>query len=173
MARPELPGAAVPHSVACSSISVGGSHPLFQPSAKNALLFFVWLWYIGLGIVKAALKSSIFLFFLEQLCYFNLSPQGDGNSRTFCRNLRKPSISTYPRKGAKNSASKMVRSFSFACLNFSVFVGFFSMNRAAAAFSLPWLLYCDKMCYNRAKSKHLSQNIQLYSSFVVQLFHNL
>ena len=79
MARPELPGAAVPHSVACFSISVGGSHPLFQPSAKNALLFFVWLWYIGLGIVKAAPKSSIFLFFLEQLCYFNLSPQGDGN----------------------------------------------------------------------------------------------
>ena len=79
MARPELPGAAVPHSVACSSISVGGSRPLFQPPAKNALLFFVWLWYIGLGIVKAALKSSIFLFFLEQLCYFNLSPQGDGN----------------------------------------------------------------------------------------------
>ncbi len=197
---------------------------------------------------------------------FNLSPQGDGNSRTFCRNLRKPSISTYPRKGtetdilrlrcyrlrhfnlspqgdgnciqnadhtssckfqlipargrkllqiiivffllwiptyprkgtetqsdsaeqtgtcynlqistyprkgAKNSASKMVRSFSFACLNFSVFVGFFSMNRAAAAFSLPWLLYCDKMCYNRAKLKHLSQNTQLYSSFVVQLFRNL
>ena len=29
--------------------------------------------------MKAALKSSIFLFFLEQLCYFNLSPQGDGN----------------------------------------------------------------------------------------------
>ena len=58
---------------------MGGSHPLFQPSAKNALLFFVWLWYIGLEIVKAALKSSIFLFFLEQLCYFNLSPQGDGN----------------------------------------------------------------------------------------------
>ena len=58
---------------------MGGSHPLFQPPAKNALLFFVWLWYIGLEIVKAALKSSIFLFFLEQLCYFNLSPQGDGN----------------------------------------------------------------------------------------------
>ena len=110
---------------------------------------------------------------VPQAMNFNLSPQGDGNSRTFCRNLRKPSISTYPRKGAKNSASKMVRSFSFACLNFSVFVGFFSMNRAAAAFSLPWLLYCDKMCYNRAKLKHLSQNTQLYSSFVVQLFHNL
>ena len=80
MARPELPGAAVHHSVARSSISVGGSHPLFQPPTKNALLFFVWLWYIGLGIVKAALKSSVFLFFLEQLCYFNLSPQGDGNN---------------------------------------------------------------------------------------------
>ena len=80
MARPELPGAAAPHSAACFSISVGGSHPLFQSPAKNALLFFVLLWYIGLEIVKAALKSSIFLFFLEQLCYFNLSPQGDGNS---------------------------------------------------------------------------------------------
>ena len=195
MARPELPGAAAPHSAACFSISVGGSHPLFQSPAKNALLFFVWLWYIGLRIVKAALKSSIFLFFLEQLCYFNLSPQGDGNikylghSSLILRFQLIPArgrkldgvdavrelvnISTYPRKGAKNSASKMVRSFSFACLNFSVFVGFFSMNRAAAAFSLPWLLYCDKMCYNRAKLKHLSQNTQLYSSFVVQLFHNL
>ena len=73
----------------------------------------------------------------------------------FCNHLF-DHITTSPRKGAKNSASKMVRSFSFACLNFSVFVGFFSMNRAAAAFSLPWLLYCDKMCYNRAKSKHFS-----------------
>ena len=239
MARPELPGAAAPHSAACFSISVGGSHPLFQSPAKNALLFFVWLWYIGLRIVKAALKSSIFLFFLEQLCYFNLSPQGDGNTltsknhviimlfqlipargrkrsdasstlqRRFYFNLSPQgdgnikylghsslilrfqlipargrkldgvdavrelvNISTYPRKGAKNSASKMVRSFSFACLNFLFSVGYSSMNRAAAAFSLPWLLYCDKMCYNRAKLKHLSQNIQLYSSFVVQLFHN-
>lgn len=179
MARPELPGAAVPHSIACSSISESDSHPLFQPPAKNALLFFVWLWYIGLGIVKAALKSSIFLFFLGQLCYFNLSPQGDGNNNVSCLSVKDRRISTYPRKGtitlassrlvnvcpiatyprkgaktnppmppdirklyhprkgAKNSASKMVRSFSFACLNFSVSVGFFSMNRAAAAFSLP------------------------------------
>ena len=53
--------------------------PAFPTFCQNALLFFVWLWYIGLGIVKAALKSSIFLFFLEQLCYFNLSPQGDEN----------------------------------------------------------------------------------------------
>ena len=132
---------------------------------------------------------------LQRRFYFNLSPQGDGNikylghSSLILRFQLIPArgrkldgvdavrelvnISTYPRKGAKNSASKMVRSFSFACLNFSVFVGFFSMNRAAAAFSLPWLLYCDKMCYNRAKLKHLSQNTQLYSSFVVQLFHNL
>ena len=88
-----------------------------------ALLFFVWLWYIGLGIVKAALKSSIFLFFLEQLCYFNLSPQGDGNILLIDLFLitalfqlipargRKPTsvnalpyvvvISTYPRKGTE------------------------------------------------------------------------
>ena len=123
MARPELPGAAVHHSVARSSISESDSHPLFQPPAKNALLFFVWLWYIGLGIVKAALKSSIFLFFLEQLCYFNLSPQGDGNPTTsallpialrfqlipargrkqkLLRNYpQQPVISTYPRKGTE------------------------------------------------------------------------
>ena len=103
MARPELPGAAVHHSVARSSISVGGSHPLFQPPAKNALLFFVWLWYIGLGIVKAALKSSIFLFFLEQLCYFNLSPQGDGNFHGLCCIRIQANISTYPRKGTETS----------------------------------------------------------------------
>ena len=102
MARPELPGAAVPHSIACSSISESDSHPLFQPPAKNALLFFVWLWYIGLEIVKAALKSSIFLFFLEQLCYFNLSPQGDGNLKTIGQ-YAVPQISTYPRKGTETT----------------------------------------------------------------------
>ena len=101
MARPELPGAAVHHSVARSSISVGGSHPLFQPPAKNALLFFVWLWYIGLGIVKAALKSSIFLFFLEQLCYFNLSPQGDGNRIDWMRCLLLLTFQLIPARGRK------------------------------------------------------------------------
>ena len=106
---------------------MGGSHPLFQPSAKNALLFFVWLWYIGLGIVKAALKSSIFLFFLEQLCYFNLSPQGDGNTVLLVLFVFDPyfnlspqgdgnmvqalatvqngNISTYPRKGTETPES--------------------------------------------------------------------
>ena len=131
MARPELPSTAVPYSVACSSISVGGSHPLFQPPAKNALLFFVWLWYIGLEIVKAALESSIFLFFLEQLCYFNLSPQGDGNTRLSATMMnlsgfqlipargRKPSsnfgfrgtsatISTYPRKGTETAFRTLI-----------------------------------------------------------------
>ena len=105
--------------------------------------------------------------------YFNLSPQGDGNVlRCFLRNFG-VLFQLIPARGQKTPHQKKMRSFSFACLNFSVFVGFFSMNRAAAAFSLPWLLYCDKMCYNRAKLKHLSQNTQLYSSFVVQLFHNL
>ena len=104
---------------------------------------------------------------------FNLSPQGDGHCMQPVFSIFLSPFQLIPARGQKNSASKMVRSFSFACLNFSVSVGFFSMNRAAAAFSLPWLLYCDKMCYNRAKLKHLSQNTQLYSSFVVQLFHNL
>ena len=79
----------------------------------------------------------------------------------------------HPRKGAKNSASKKMRSFSFANLNSLFSVGFFSMNRAAAAFSLPWLLYCDKMCYNRANSKHLLQNTQTHFLFIMQFFHNL
>ena len=127
MARPELPGAAVHHSVARSSISVGGSHPLFQPPAKNALLFFVWLWYIGLGIVKAALKSSCAASYETSECYFNLSPQGDGNSSTgtgisnwslyfnlspqgdgnLCDipNTSNNQISTYPRKGTETSNS--------------------------------------------------------------------
>ena len=75
--------------------------PAFPASCQNALLFFVWLWYIGLGIVKAALKSSIFLFFLEQLCYFNLSPQGDGNILLGSPLHEDTSISTYPRKGTE------------------------------------------------------------------------
>ena len=101
MARPELPGAAAPHSAACFSISVGGSHPLFQSPAKNALLFFVWLWYIGLRIVKAALKSSIFLFFLEQLCYFNLSPQGDGNHKGLNNMAKCARFQLIPARGRK------------------------------------------------------------------------
>ena len=77
--------------------------------------------------MKAALKSSIFLFFLEQLCYFNLSPQGDGNldsldaGNTVDRfqlipaRGRKPEhhwcfkvfipISTYPRKGTETRSA--------------------------------------------------------------------
>ena len=127
--------------------------------------------------------------------HFNLSPQGDGNGLAVCSPyspatfqlipargrkllLHKvqhncTSISTYPRKGTKNSASKKMRSFSFANLNSLFSVGYSSMNRAAAAFSLPWLLYCDKMCYNRANSKHLLQNTQTHFLFIVQFFHNL
>ena len=70
-------------------------------------------------------------------------------------------ISTYPRKGAKNSASKKMRSFSFANLNSLFSVGFCSLNgtiAAAVIFSLRWLLHSDKMCYNKANSKHLLQN---------------
>ena len=78
-----------------------------------------------------------------------------------------------PVRGQKNSASKKMRSFSFANLNSLFSVGYSSMNRAAAAFSLPWLSYCNKMCYNRANSKHLLQNTQTNFLFIVQFFHNL
>lgn len=70
-------------------------------------------------------------------------------------------ISYHPRKGAKNSASKKMRSFSFANLNFLFSVGCPSMNgtiAAAVIFSLLRLLHSDKMCYNKANSKHLLQN---------------
>ena len=79
------------------------------------------------------------------------------NSIVCCTPLRK----YHPRKGAKNSASKKMRSFSFANLNSLFSVGCFSMNgtiAAAVIFSLLRLLHGDKMCYNKANSKHLLQN---------------
>lgn len=83
--------------------------------------------------------------------------------------------SYHPRKGAKNSASKKMRSFSFANLNFLFSVGYSSMNgtiAAAVIFSLLRLLHSDKMCYNKANSKHLLQNQQIHFPFIVQFFHN-
>ena len=83
--------------------------------------------------------------------------------------------SYHPRKGAKNSASKKMRSFSFANLNFLFSVGCSSMNgtiAAAVIFSLLRLLHSDKMCYNKANSKHLLQNQQIHFPFIVQFFHN-
>ena len=67
----------------------------------------------------------------------------------------------HPRKGTKNSASKKMRSFSFANLNSLFSVGCSSMNgtiAAAVIFSLLRLLHSDKMCYNKANSKHFLQN---------------
>ena len=83
-----------------------------------------------------------------------------------------------PRKGTKNSAStphQKMRSFSFAILNFLFSVGCPSMNgtiAAAVIFSLLRLLHSDKMCYNKANSKHLLQNQQICFPFIVQFFHN-
>lgn len=171
MARPELPGAAVPIQPPVSPFRWAARTRFSSLLPKCSFIFRVvvvyWSWNC-----ESCPEIKYFSLFLRTALLFQLIP-ARGRKLDGVDAVRElVNISTYPRKGAKNSASKMVRSFSFACLNFSVFVGFFSMNRAAA-FSLPWLLYCDKMCYNRAKSKHLSQNIQLYFSFVVQLFHNL
>lgn len=172
MARPELPGAAVPIQPPVSPFR-WAAHTRFSNLLPKCSFIFrmvvvYWSWNC-----ESCPEIKCFSLFLRTALLFQLIP-ARGRKLDGVDAVRElVNISTYPRKGAKNSASKMVRSFSFACLNFSVFVGFFSMNRAAAAFSLPWLLYCDKMCYNRAKLKHLSQNIQLYFSFVVQLFHNL
>ena len=43
---------------------------------------------------------------------------------------------------------------------------------AAVIFSLLRLLHSDKMCYNKANSKHLLQNQQIHFPFIVQFFHN-
>lgn len=89
--------------------------------------------------------------------------------------VQRTHIAAYPRKGAKNSASKKMRSFSFANLNSLVSVGCPSMNgtiAAAVIFSLLRLLHSDKMCYNKANSKHLLQNWQTRFPFIVQFFHN-
>ena len=73
----------------------------------------------------------------DDLVAFQLIPARGRKPLVVCASFDKIKISTYPRKGAKNSASKMVRSFSFANLNSLFSVGYSSMNRAAAAFSLP------------------------------------
>ena len=86
-----------------------------------------------------------------------------------------PAFQYHPRKGTKNSASKKMRSFSFANLNSLFSVGCPSMNgtiAAAVIFSLLRLLHGDKTCYNKANSKHLLQNQQIHFPFIVQLFHN-
>ena len=96
----------------------------------------------------------------------SLSPQGDDNHGTRTEKMWSSNCSLSPqgddnREGAKNSASKKMRSFSFANLNSLFSVGCPSMNgtiAAAVIFSLLRLLHSDKMCYNKANSKHLLQN---------------
>ena len=98
--------------------------------------------------------------------YCSLSPQGDDNPKFYTSFLTTNNCSLSPqgddnREGAKNSASKKMRSFSFANLNSLFSVGCPSMNgtiAAAVIFSLLRLLHSDKMCYNKANSKHLLQN---------------
>lgn len=70
-------------------------------------------------------------------------------------------LCTIPARGQKTPHQKKMRSFSFANLNFLFSVGCPSMNgtiAAAVIFSLLRLLHGDKMCYNKANSKHLLQN---------------
>lgn len=82
---------------------------------------------------------------------------------------------TIPVRGQKTPHQKKMRSFSFANLNFLFSVGCPSMNgtiAAAVIFSLLRLLHSDKMCYNKANSKHLLQKQQIRFPFIVQFFHN-
>ena len=97
---------------------------------------------------------------------YSLSPQGDDNEQVLSVRRKSSHCSLSPqgddnREGAKNSASKKMRSFSFTNLNSLFSVGCSSMNgtiAAAVIFSLLRLLHSDKMCYNKANSKHLLQN---------------
>lgn len=84
-------------------------------------------------------------------------------------------VGTLPARGQKTPHHKKMRSFSFANLNFLFSVGCSSMNgtiAAAVIFSLLRLLHSDKMCYNKANSKHLLQKQQIRFPFIVQFFHN-
>ena len=96
-------------------------------------------------------------------------------AKTMSPNRGSRSTGTIPVRGQKNSASKKMRSFSFANLNSLFSVGCPSMNGTIAAamiFSLLRLLHSDKMCYNKANSKHLLQNQQIHFPFIVQFFHD-
>lgn len=95
----------------------------------------------------------------RKLCLAGLAQRTDG---------------TIPVRGQKTPHQKM-RSFSFANLNSLFSVGCSSMNgtiAAAVIFSLLRLLHGDKMCYNKANSKHLLQNQQIHFPFIVHFFHN-
>ena len=106
-------------------------------------------------------------------CQISYHPRKGAKTRSRHGKIR--SRLYHPRKGTKNSASKKMRSFSFANLNFLFSVGCSSMNgtiAAAVIFSLLRLLHSGEMCYNKANSKHLLQNRQIHFPFIVQFFHN-
>ena len=104
----------------------------------------------------------------------SLSPQGDDNFTSIGSPHNLHRLQLIPARGQKTPHQKM-RSFSFTNLNFLFSVGCSSMNgtiAAAVIFSLLRLLHSDKMCYNKANSKHLLQNWQIRFPFIVQFFHN-
>ena len=91
---------------------------------------------------------------------YSLSPQGDDNFTSIGSPHNLHRLQLIPARGQKTPHQKM-RSFSFANLNSLFSVGCSSMNgtiAAAVIFSLLRLLHSDKMCYNKANSKHLLQN---------------
>lgn len=91
---------------------------------------------------------------------YSLSPQGDDNFTSIGSPHNLHRLQLIPARGQKTPHQKM-RSFSFTNLNFLFSVGCSSMNgtiAAAVIFSLLRLLHSDKMCYNKANSKHLLQN---------------
>ena len=90
----------------------------------------------------------------------NLSPQGDDNLLMLIFFIIISYCSLSP-QGGKKLRIKRCGVFLLQTLTFCFLVGCSSMNgtiAAAVIFSLLRLLHSDKMCYNKANSKHLLQN---------------
>ena len=152
-----------------------------EHALKNAGKEFLFGAVLLLQLIPARGRKHFHLFAVYNVNDCNLSPQGDDNigfagtdpdnkiaayprkgtitTGSRCRSNR-PELQLIPARGQKTPHQKM-RSFSFTKLNSLVSVGCPSMNgtiAAAVIFSLLRLLHSDKMCYNKANSKHLLQN---------------
>ena len=55
--------------------------------------------------MRSSLFCAYFSRFSSEVCYYNLSPQGDGNVFCACAGLSGSQITTYPRKGTETLVS--------------------------------------------------------------------
>ena len=127
MARPELPGAAVPIQPPVSPFRWAARTRFSSLLPKCSFIFRMvvvyWSWncescpeikYFSLFLRTALLFQLIpvrgrkqnILLLLDVVCNFNLSPQGDGNLSACKSDMLENFISTYPRKGTETACSQ-------------------------------------------------------------------